>query len=194
MRWAVLGAALTAAGCYHPDAHVSGTYAAANAEPVTASTDGAPARPCALAAGALTLYVPVPDGFALAVSPEACMLVDEASDSPVFLTFTAIPMDSDRAEDALLGATPDGVRAWALATELLGPDARPHAEGRSLLFGEPAPYFVLRATPPGLEMTRDALLMSAPAGAEHVVILAVMPPDDEARREGLLSLVAAVTR
>lgn len=166
------------AGCYHPSEQVEGTYTPTEGSEAP-SNEEMGTSPCALAEGALGLEVRVPEGFALLVSPEACMLVDERAEDPRLITIVAIPLDSETPTDALLLEEPDGVRRWAMESGMLGEDVEARDGGRLRLGEVELDFFVARGTPPDLDVLRDILLARHVAGDEQLVIVVFVPADDD---------------
>lgn len=146
-------------------------------------------RVCRLAHGAVSLSFPVPEGHALAVSPEACMLMDEQAAHTFLISASALPQD-DEGPEALLQENPDGVLRWALRSGLFG-DARSLDEGRVRVAGRRLRWYRIEGTPQGLGPS-EVTLARLRRGGYNVVLMAVHPRGDEAERLRALRTLRAI--
>lgn len=146
-------------------------------------------RVCRLAHGAVALSFPVPEGHALAVSPEVCMLMDEEAAGTFLISASAMPQ-GDRGPEALLDENPDGVQRWAQRSGLFG-EVVPLAEGRVRVAGQRLRWYRMGGTPQGLGPS-EITLARLRRGGYNVVLMAVHPPGDEAGRTRALRTLRAI--
>lgn len=162
---------------------------AGHTPPARSAADGAPHRECALL-GSLRLRIPVPHGYALAISPQACVLVNEDANDAALISFASMPTDGAEAE-AMLGSE-DGARRWAQASGLLGTDTEALDDALDArLFGRPARAYGLTGRPAGLGPSEIYVLSRRRAG-ELLLIMLITPEHDTAHRAELLELLASV--
>ncbi|NOY91244.1 MAG: hypothetical protein GXP55_08540 [Deltaproteobacteria bacterium] len=162
---------------------------AGHAQPTRSAADDAPRRACVLE-GSLRLRIPVPRGYALATSPQACVLVNESANDAALLSFASLPADGAEAE-AILG-TEDGARRWLRASGLVGTDASEIADPVELrLFARTRHAYGLQAQPASLGPS-DVFVLHARRAGELLVIMIISPRDDQAHRRELLELLAGV--
>jgi len=165
------------------------TACAGHAPRAHSAADGAPHRECALE-GTLRLSIPVPRGYALAISPQACVLVNESAQDAALLSFASMPVDGPEAE-AMLGSE-DGARVWAQASGLFGADAVPLDQAvPARLFGREVSAHGLAGQPAGLGRSH-ILLLSARRAGELLLVMVIAPEDDDAHQAELLELLASV--
>ena len=159
------------------------------APPTRSAADDAPHRACVLE-DQLRLEVPVPRGYALATSPQACVLVNESANDAALLSFASLPADGNDAEIIL--STGDGARRWARGSGLLGTGATDVDEVRETpLFGHTSPAYGLLANPAGLGAS-EVLVLRAQRAGELLLVMVISPRGDEAHQRELLELLASV--
>lgn len=148
----------------------------------------APYRECAL--GSARLSIPVPLGYALAVSPEACVLVNEDARDAALISFAALDGHSAEGEAVLAGA--DGARDLMRASGLFGADTAPLDEPLEVrLFGRDSSAHGLRGRPQGLGPSEIYVLSRERAG-EALLVMLITPEDASELRAQLLTLLAGV--
>jgi len=146
---------------------------------------------CSLGGGSVRVVVSIPEGFALARTPEGCMVAEEHGRVPSFVTVSAIGVDEAGPEHEL--GEPDGVLAWVEATGLLGDDLARVGEGRTELLGSPVDYVRVVGEPQGLGVRREVALMSVRQTSYHVVVMVVYPPGDEPARARTMGLLEGIS-
>jgi len=165
------------------------TACAGQAPPARSAADDAPHRACVLE-DSLRLEIPVPRGYALATSPQACVLVNEDAHDAALLSFAALPTGGPEAE-AILGAD-DGARRWLRGSGLVGTDTSQIAEPvEARLFGHARRAYGLHAEPAGLGSS-DVLVLSSRRAGELLLVMIISPEGDEGHQRELLDLLASV--
>lgn len=159
------------------------------AQPTEAGPAPAPLEPCALAGGGILLRIPRPAGFAVARSPEACMVAEEGSELPFFYTVTAAAADDERA--AALDA-PGGLRAWAARSDLFEEPPRAVGEQELVVSGQSVQAVRLVGRPAGLSVPREVLAAVLRRGSLRIVVMAIYDPQDEGDRQRARSLLQAI--
>ncbi len=157
--------------------------------PTRSAADDAPRRACVLE-GSLRLRIPVPRGYALAASPQACVLVNEDAHDTALLSFASLPAEGAEAE-AILGAE-DGARRWLRASGLVGANTTNLDDGvDAQLFGRARRAYGLHAEPHGLGPS-EVLVLHARRAGELLLVMIISPEGDELHRRELLELLANV--
>lgn len=146
---------------------------------------------CPLAGGAVRLAVTIPEGFALARTPESCMVAEEQGEVPLFVTLSAVSVD-DAGPEQLLGE-PEGVLQWVRATALLGPEPSTVGEGETRLLGQTTVYHRVVGSPQGLGVRREVALMTVQQASHHVIVMAMYEPGDDRGRARALALLRGIT-
>lgn len=140
-------------------------------------------QPCALEGG--TLRVPVAEGWALASSPEGCLLVDERQEGTA-LSIGALPQEHEAS--AMLEAD---VRGFFRESGLLGAEVRFVGRETLDLLGAPTEAHDFLAELEGLG-ARGGLALARPVGPTWIVVMLFHAPNDGAAREGLVRALEAI--
>lgn len=140
-------------------------------------------QPCALEGG--TLRVPVAEGWALASSPEGCLLVDERQEGTA-LSIGALPQEHEAS--AMLEAD---VRGFFRDSGILGAGVRFVGRESIDLLGAPTEAHAFLAELEGLG-PRGGLALARPVGPTWIVVMLFHAPSDRSARESLVSALEAV--
>jgi hypothetical protein len=140
-------------------------------------------QPCALAGG--TLRVPVAEGWALAASPEGCLLVDEAHEGSA-LSIGALPQEHEAS--AMLEAD---VRGFFRDSGILGAHVRFVGRESVDLLGAPTEAHDFLAELEGLG-PRGGLALARAVGPTWIVVMLFHAPGDEETRAALVRALEAV--
>ncbi len=120
-----------------------------------------PQHECALADGQLVLHFDVPEGHALATSPEACLLADEVEDSYALIVTT---LGTDQVGAELLAEDPN---RFFQETGLLGEATLVDTEPTEWL-GLPAERTTWNANPPDVGPT-TAVTLAVRRGSRWII-------------------------
>lgn len=151
-------------------------------EPTAAPEPPTAMQPCALESA--PLEVPVAEGWALASSPEGCLLVDETHEGSA-LSIAALPQESE-----LAAALEVDVRAFFRDSGVLGGDVRFVGRETVALLGEPTESHEFLTELEGLG-TRSGLALARPVGPTWIVVVLFHAPGDAETRAGLVRALGA---
>lgn len=151
-------------------------------EPTTEPEPPTAMQPCALEGA--PLQVPVAEGWALASSPEGCLLVDERHEGSA-LSFGALPLESE-----LSARLEADVRGFFRDSGVLGGGVRFVGRATVELLGEPTEAHEFVAELEGLG-ARSGVALARPVGPTWIVGILFHAPDDEATRAALVGALEA---
>jgi len=140
-------------------------------------------QPCALQSA--PLRVPVAEGWALASSPEGCLLVDETHEGSA-LSVAALPQETEAA-----AALEADVRGFFRDSGILGAEVRFVGREPVALLGEPTEAHQFIADLEGLG-TRSGLALARPMGPSWLVVMLFHAPDDLETRQALVRALEAI--
>lgn len=141
-------------------------------------------QPCALESA--PLRIPVAEGWALASSPEGCLLVDETHEGSA-LSIAALPQETEAA-----AALEADVRGFFRDSGVLGGEVRFVGRETVELLGQPTEAHEFLAELEGLG-TRSGLVSARPVGPTWLVVVLFHAPGDGDTRASMVQALEAVT-
>ncbi len=139
-------------------------------------------QPCALESA--PLRIPVAEGWALASSPEGCLLVDETHEGSA-LSIAALPQETEGA-----AALEEDVRGFFRDSGILGAEVRFVGRETVDLLGEPTEAHDFLAELEGLG-TRSGLALARPLGPTWLVVMLFHAPNDADTRGAMVHALEA---